>query len=185
MDVPFDVVGHIIVTKRVTMRPFMVGDVHDVYAYASVPGVGETAGWPHHKSIEESAEMLETFIGKKDSFAVFHKADKKVIGSLAFHGSWSNRNENYMHLTAKEVGCVLAKPYWGQGLATEILEAAVEFGFDVMGLDALAIAHIAENVASGRVAKKCGFVYIETGVYHSKKLGKSFDDIRHIKLRHS
>ena len=183
MDVPFDVAAYKIETKRVVMRPFTTEDLADVYAFASVPGVGEMAGWPHHKTKEASEEMLRGFIEKSDSFAVYHRADEKVIGYLALHGSWTSRNEAYKHLSAKEVGCVIAKPYWGQGLASEILEATIEFGFDVLGLDALAIAHIAENTTSRRVAEKMGFTYIETGVYYSKRLDKSFDDIRHILLK--
>jgi len=180
MDIPFDVTGIEIETERLLLRPFAEADLEDFYAYASVPGVGEGAGWPHHESIETSRGILQGFLEKKDNFALFHKADKKVIGSLGLHSSWTSRNDQYKHLKAKEIGYVLAKSHWGQGLAPEAVKAVTSYGFNTLGLDAFGIAHFGENAASRRVAEKCGFTYIETGEYFSKQLQKKYDDIRHI-----
>ena len=59
MDVPFDVTDITIETERLLLRPFAESDLEDFYAYASVPGVGEWAGWPHHESIETSMKILK------------------------------------------------------------------------------------------------------------------------------
>jgi len=185
MDIPFDVTGKILETERFILRPFEATDLNDFYAYASVPGVGEGAGWKAHDSIEASWGILKGFIEKRANFALYHKEDKKVIGSVGLHGSWTSRNESYKHLKAKEIGYMVAKDYWGRGLATEAVKFIVEYGFNTLGLDAFGIAHFAENVQSRRVAEKCGFTYIETGVYFAKQLNKHFDDIRHIKIKES
>jgi len=180
MDILFDVTGIKIETERLLLRPFEETDLEDVYAYASVPGVGVMAGWPRHESIETSKRVLQDFLQKKINFALYHKNDKKVIGSLALRSSWSSRNDTYKHLKAKEIGYVLAKDYWGQGLMPEAVKAVVAYGFNTLGLEAFGIAHFPENVASRRVAEKCGFTYIETGKYFSKQLQKEYDDIRYI-----
>jgi ribosomal-protein-alanine N-acetyltransferase len=53
-----------------------------------------------------------------------------------------------------EVGYLLGKPFWGQGLATEGARASLSFGFDDLGLGTIvAIVH-PENVASQRVIEK-------------------------------
>ena len=163
MDFPFDVSGIVINTDRLTIRPFAETDLNDFNAYASVPGVGECAGWPHHKSLEESKKILTTFLENKSNFALFHKEDDKVIGSLGLHAGWTSRNEKYKHLKAKEIGYVIAKDYWGIGLAAEAVKAIVNYGFEHLGVEAFGIAHFAENAASRRVAEKCGFMYVETG----------------------
>ena len=182
MDIPFDSSGIVIEAKRLILRPFEAADLVDFNAYAKIPGVGERAGWHHHRSMEESAEILNSFLENKSNFALYHKADKKVMGSLGLHAGWISRNEKYKHLKAKEIGYVVAKDYWGMGLATEAVKAMTSHGFTELGFEAFGIAHFAENTASRRVAEKCGFVYIETGKYYSKQLDKHFDDIRHILL---
>ena len=46
-------------TDRLLLRPLTPDDLDDFYAYASVPGVGEMAGWKHHESLEESKTILK------------------------------------------------------------------------------------------------------------------------------
>ena len=41
MNAQFDVTNIVIETERLILRPFKLIDVDDLYAYASVPGVGE------------------------------------------------------------------------------------------------------------------------------------------------
>ena len=184
MDISFDVTGVVIETERLRLRPFEWSDLEDFYTYASVPGVGEAAGWPHHKSLEVSKGILQDFLKEKKNFALYHKTDKKVIGSLGLHSSWTSKNDNYKHLRAKEIGYVLAKDYWGQGLTPEAVKAVIAYGFDSLGLEVFGLAHSSENTASRRVAEKCGFTYIETGKYFSKLLQEYIDDIRYILLHH-
>ena len=63
-----------------TLRPWRPDDLEDLYAYASVPGVGEMAGWPHHEDRETSKGILEHFIEGKKTFALEYQG--KVIGSM-------------------------------------------------------------------------------------------------------
>jgi len=62
MDVKIDDSKMNLETSRLLLRPFCESDLADLYAYASVPGVGEMAGWPHHESIEASEGILRSFI---------------------------------------------------------------------------------------------------------------------------
>ncbi len=55
----------ILKTNRVILRNFTLGDLEDFHEYAKVSGVGEMAGWIHHKSLDESREILDIFIKKK------------------------------------------------------------------------------------------------------------------------
>ena len=93
MDVQIDTSMMRIETDRLLMRPFEEGDLNDFYAYASVPGVGEMAGWPHHENIEDSRGVLDGFVRGGTELAIWHKGDRKVIGSFGFHRSWANDDE--------------------------------------------------------------------------------------------
>lgn len=64
-------------TERLVLRPFSGDDLDDLYEYASIPGVGEMAGWPHHESAETSKRILQSFIEKKEVFALELKKTAK------------------------------------------------------------------------------------------------------------
>ncbi|MFI3214998.1 MAG: hypothetical protein R3Y24_16950, partial [Eubacteriales bacterium] len=64
-------------------------------------GVGEMAGWPRHKTMEESKMILDMFLSEKEVFALVLKENKKVIGSIGIHYSWANEDNNYKMLTSK------------------------------------------------------------------------------------
>ena len=66
MNKPIDISTVVLHTPRLTLRPWRETDLHDLYEYARVDGVGQRAGWLPHKSIAESQKILEHFIvGKK------------------------------------------------------------------------------------------------------------------------
>ena len=74
--------------------------------------------------------------------------------------------EHYVHEDKeREVGYWIGYPYWGQGLVSEALEAIIEYCRNTMRLKSLLIANDKRNVASQRVAEKCGFKFIEEYEY--------------------
>lgn len=180
MDVLIDVSNVRIETERLILRAFEETDLADFFAYASVPGVGEMAGWPHHENIETSEQILRLFIEEKEVFAVYHKADRKVIGSLGLHNSWANEDHEYKQLKVKEIGYVLSKDYWGQGLIPEAVKAVIRYGFDTLGLEAFTCGHFTENSQSQRVIEKCGFRFVKQGKFYANQLGRNFGDMRYV-----
>ena len=82
MNADFDITGIRLESERLILREFEPSDVDDLFEYASVPGVGEMAGWPHHPNIEESKYRVNKFISEKHTFAIVYRENNKVIGSL-------------------------------------------------------------------------------------------------------
>ena len=87
-------------TPRLTLRPWMESDLEDFYEYARVDGVGQMAGWVPHNSIEESRNVLNSFIRGKKTFALDYAG--KVIGSL---GIEAYNEEHYPEFAAYEKYC--------------------------------------------------------------------------------
>jgi ribosomal-protein-alanine N-acetyltransferase len=56
-----------------------------------------------------------------------------------------------------EVVYYFDRAYWGRGLATELVRAALELAFDDLGLEEVGAFARPENLASVRVLEKCGF----------------------------
>lgn len=158
MNAEFKVNNKIIETKRLILRAFTLEDLDDFYEYASVQGVGERAGWAHHKSKQESQEILKRFIAEDKTFAICLKKDGKVIGSLGVekYGLEESLTEFNGYL-GREIGYVLAKPYWGKGIMPEAVTAVIEYLFKEIGLDFLICGYYDFNAQSKRVQEKCGF----------------------------
>lgn len=157
MIAPVDVTNIRIETDRLILRPWQESDLEDFYAYASVSGVGEMAGWCHHKSIEESQQILSMFINGKKTLALELKETGKVIGSLGLEELRSDPVEDALY--GREIGYVLSKDYWGRGLMPEAVEAVIRYCFDVLNFDYLTCGHFFRNDRSRRVIEKCGFTY--------------------------
>lgn len=160
MNAPVDVTDVRIETGRLILRAWRERDVEDFYEYARVDGVGQMAGWLPHKSIEESRQILERFIGEKRTFALEWKENGKVIGSLGLEKSEADMGlpEKTM---GRELGYVLAKPYWGRGLMPEAVRAVVDYCFRELDFDWLTCCQDVGNDRSRRVAQKCGFRYVK------------------------
>ena len=170
-------------TDRLILRAWKPDDLDDFFAYASVEGVGEMAGWPHHENIGTSEIILRSFIEEREVFAVYHKADRKVIGSLGLHTSWANEDDRYKDLKVKEIGYVLSKDYWGQGLVPEAVKAVMDYCFAKLGVEAFTCGHFKENNQSRRVIEKCGFEFVKESDFYAKQLDKSFEDMKYILIR--
>lgn len=64
-------------TERLILRTFKLQDLDDFYEYARVDGVGEMAGWTHHRTLEESKNTLDMFIEDKHILAIVHLEKKR------------------------------------------------------------------------------------------------------------
>ena len=164
MNAPVDVSNLRIETPRLILRPWKESDLADLYEYASVPGVGEMAGWCHHGSLEESSRILASFIRHKKTFALEFKENGKVIGSLGLE----EMDPVGEGKSGREVGYVLSKDYWGRGLMPEAVQAVIDCCFHELGWDYLTCGHFLQNDRSRRVVEKSGFVYFGESRYETR-----------------
>ena len=158
MNAEIDVTGVVIETERLILREWNLNDLDDFFEYASVPDVGERAGWPHHKNKEESLEILKRFISGKRTFAIVYKENNKVIGSLGVEKyCLENVLSEFFDYKGREIGYVLAKDYWGKGLMPEAVKLVADYLFNVLNYDFLLCGYYDFNHQSKRVQEKCGF----------------------------
>ena len=177
MNKTIDISGIVLNTERFILRPWKESDLQDLFEYARVDGVGQMAGWPPHKSIEESRKRLDRFISNKKTFALEYQG--KVIGSC---GLVDYNEEHYPELAllnGREIGYVLSKDYWGRGLMPEAVRAVIQYLFEAENLDFIIAGHFERNQQSARVIQKCGFEYIKTIPYETQ-YGTVETSIEHI-----
>ncbi len=160
-------------TQRLILRDWKVTDLDDFYTYAKVDGVGQMAGWPPHTDKTVSATILEQFITAKDCYALVLKENNQVIGSLGIHDK--SMDSTYPAAIQRELGYVLSKDYWGQGLMSEAVKAAISYAFCDLDIDVLWCGHFTTNPRSKRVIEKAGFTFYAENIYHAPLLNKTFN----------
>lgn len=144
----------ILETQRLNLRPLSLEDAQDMYDYARDPLVARYVPWEVHRSIDDSLAFLNTVAedrqaGRPHSWAMVSKASERVVGTAGFV-RW--RPE---HSTA-EIGYVLARPLWGQGLTSEAVKTIIDFGFTRLELNRIEAFCVEENLPSAGVMVKCG-----------------------------
>ncbi len=166
MEFTIDVSNVNLETERLIIRPLQESDLVDFNEYTKVAGVGEMAGWAHHKSLDESKAILLSMIKEKQVFGLVLKSENKLIGTLGLHPREFKKVVEFTDLKYTELGYVLAKPYWGLGLTKEAAEIVIKYFFDNDILDAVTTMHHVENTQSKRVIEKLGFTYVGNEVYY-------------------
>ena len=147
-------------TDRLVLRRWRIDDDKSLYKYASDERVSELALWPRHTSVEMSREVIEKiFIPNPQLFAMVLRATNEPIGCI---GLIPEGTEHYATQPGRrEIGYWIGYPYWGKGLTTEALGRFIEYCRNKLQLKSLLITNDVRNVASQRVAEKCGFEFIE------------------------
>ena len=158
MNANFEIGEVVIETERLVLRPFMQSDLHDFNEYASVPGVGEMAGWKHHETIEKTQEILDMFIKEDKTFAIVFKKNNKLIGSIGVEKyGLEDKLTEFNSYFGREIGYVLSKDYWGKGIMPEAVGAVIDYLFNDLNWDFLTCGYYDFNNQSKRVQEKCGF----------------------------
>lgn len=170
MNALFNIKGKIIETRRLILRAFKESDLDDFFEYASVEGVGEKAGWHHHQTKEKTKEILDIFIKEDKVFALVDKEKNKVIGSLGVerYGMEKELSE-FNNYQGREIGFVLSKSYWGQGIMPEAVKAVIDYLFSELNLDFLTCGYYNFNSQSKRVQEKCGFKPYRSLIMETRK----------------
>ena len=166
MNAEIDISNVTLSTKRLTLRPWTLDDLNDLYEYASVDGVGQMAGWLPHKNIDESRAILQMFINEKKTFAIDYNG--KVIGSLGIELYNEKDLPEFKAKKGREIGYVLSKDYWGRGLMPEAVAEVIKYLFEAVNLDFIVCGHFTDNPQSMRVQEKCGFKHYKLVKYTTR-----------------
>ena len=139
-------------TRRLILRKPAMSDAQAIFErYAGDPAVTRYMSWPTHKSVADTCAFLawsdaDWELWPAGSYLV-HGSDGQLLG-----GTGLTFRSPHFAVT----GYVFAQDAWGQGFATEALQAMVELAHSLRLKKLEAICHV-EHRASARVMEKCGF----------------------------
>ena len=174
MNAEINISNVILETDRLILRAWEITDLDDFFEYASVEGVGEKAGWEHHKSKDKSLEILKMFMEEKKVFAIVLKENQKVIGSIGIEELSEELDKDSDNLLGRELGYVLNKDYWNKGIMTEAVSKVVDYCFNTLKLNFLMASYFNHNIASKKVLENLNFkfykdIIIKTGYNNIKE----------------
>lgn len=150
----------ILYTDRLLLRAWSESDAESLYQYAKDPAVGPIAGWPPHKNIEESRDVIKNVFSGQECYAVCLKEDGVAIGAIELklngHTDMTDKDDEC------ELGYWLGQPFWGKGLIPEAAKELLRHAFDDLKMNTVWCGYYDGNVKSKRVQEKLGFVYHHT-----------------------
>ena len=139
-------------TERRILRMIRVSDAEDCYEYAKDPLVSRYLLWEPHVSIHNTRYCL-SFIERKYKRGEFYdwgiEYGGRLVGTVGFTSFDIYNNSG-------EIGYVLNSKLWRQGIATEAVEAVLDFGFRTLSLERIYARFIKENEASRRLLMRVG-----------------------------
>ena len=143
-------------TERLVLRPLNPEDMQALFAIFSdqeVMRYWNTAPWSSLDDawnfIRASAEAMER--QESMTLGIAQKATGELIGKCMLF--------NYESASKRaEIGFGIGRPYWGHGFVSEAGRALLAYGFDALGLRRIEAEIDPQNLSSGKILERLGFV---------------------------
>lgn len=137
-------------TERLSLRPFELTDVDDVYAYARDPEwvryLPLPSPYEYRHAVEYVASSVLTSWTTTPVFAIC--LNGRVVGSTSIRVDARNRTGG--------LGYAIAREHWGKGLVAEAVEAVMDWAFEAFDLAKVTATADITNIRSWRVMEKLG-----------------------------
>ncbi len=162
----------ILSTERLLLRQFLPTDAPRIRELAGAEAVAAGTLLPHPytdgTAEEWIADQQKNFeSGTAVHFAVALAPDSTLIGSIGLEIAREHRQARLSYWLG--VDC------WGQGFATEAVQAVLAYGFERLDLNRVYAPHFSGNDASGRVLRKVGMIYEGRMREHYLRFGRFVD----------
>lgn len=164
-----------IIFQDIMLRTIKITDANDMFEYGKDPVVTKFLTWGPFTDLREAKDsIIEIFFprlkqGLPIGYAIIDTKHQKMIGTIDFHTKQSD---------GAEIGYVLHKDYWNQGIMSWALQLMIKLGFEHLHYDKIYIKHVKSNIASQKVIEKSIFKKIKVEPIMIKKWhGSIVDDL--------
>jgi RimJ/RimL family protein N-acetyltransferase len=149
----------ILATTRLLLRTFTIADAPLLYQLNSDPEVIRFTYDPLH-NLSEAEKIIGQVILPQYALYNYGRWALHVESSMEFIG-WCGLKYDVQR-DEVDLGYRLMQKHWGQGYATEVAFACIQYGLKKLNLHTIVGKAVKENKASIHVLQKCGMSY--TGV---------------------
>ncbi|MCJ8011770.1 GNAT family N-acetyltransferase [Paenibacillus sp. KQZ6P-2] len=141
--------------ERVKLRRLSSKDAEAMYRNWSDPEVRRYSDLPEMPDVSAAGEMIRILnsLSQTDDGLRWgiEDADGRLIGSCGLN--WWQLEGAYRG----EIGCELARPFWGKGYMREAVELVLDYAFEDMGLNRIEALTDPRNIRAGRLFESLGF----------------------------
>lgn len=116
----------------------------------------EVVKYTYQKNVTHNLKSAEAYVVEKLEsenellFGIFYNHEH--IGNLVLGPiSWEHKSAGVSYLIGN-------KNFWGKGLASKAVKAAVDYAIDELAVEKINAGYFEVNIGSARVLEKCGFV---------------------------
>lgn len=145
-------------TERLVLRKWTEADADSLFEYAKNPEVGPVAGWPPHKSVEESKEVIRNVFNAPECYAICEKENNIAIGAVELklngHTDMTQRDDEC------ELGYWLGQPFWGKGYMPEAARELLRHGFEDLGMTTIWCGYMMETKNQNVYSKSWALFFI-------------------------
>lgn len=175
-----------ITTPRLVIRPLEDGDAEGIWPYVSDPEISRFMSWDPHASIDETRAFISDVSrrmaqGTTISWVIRERESGAICGLVSLIAIM--RTHRALRYDKAELAYWLGRDFRGRGYATEACEAIVAYGFEVLGLNKLTVAHATENQASRDLIARLGFRQVGIEYKNFAKHGHWIDHVIYELLR--
>lgn len=157
--------------RRLSLRPLSDADVPGIFAMYSDPVAMRYWSFLPYTELSQAEEHVArnrafSKLGENVPWGI--EKDGLLVGTVTLH-DWNVYSER------AEIGYMLARSLWGQGLAREATTLAIDHAFGPLGLRRLEADIDPRNMASQKLLERLGFV--REGVLRERwKVGDEISD---------
>ena len=145
-----------LLTPRLELQPMVLDDLAWYAEFAGDADVMQYIGHAGPLSYQQASERLARYVRcwEEHGLGMFgvrlrdHEAPVGWAGLQPLSGT-----------DEIEVGYAFGRASWGRGYATEVAAAAVQWGFEALGLERIVAVATPENAGSRHVMDKLGMTY--------------------------
>lgn len=149
-------------TDRLILRKIHPDDTEAIFnCWMQDENVSRYMWWKASDDVNEAKEFVEFELenlenDKWNRWIIVVKNTKDIIGTCLL---FFNDNGHW------DISYNLGKKFWGNGYATEAMNAVMKYAVEVMKIKEISTVYAIENQASGCVLQKLGFQFIKEVPY--------------------
>ncbi|MEP7356308.1 MAG: GNAT family N-acetyltransferase [Anaerolineales bacterium] len=143
-------------TDRLVLRQVTADDTEAIFRMLADPAVTRYLGRQPFSALDQAASRVQAYADEFKArtglaWAVTQRSDGQFMGLCRYTQFFR------FHYRA-EIGYLLSRAWWGQGVMPEAVSAALDFGFTRLGLHSVQADIDPANNQSRRLLEKLGFV---------------------------
>lgn len=143
-------------TERLILKPLKEGDaqaLYEIFSDHDVMKYWNTSPW---QSISDAKSFIKNSTEAMHSnseivLGIYLKSNDTLLGKILLF--------NYVQESRRaEIGFGIGSHFWGKGIVSEAAKALVAYAFDTLNLRRIEAEIDPDNVSSGNVLKRLGFI---------------------------